>query len=273
MLTLEATNKQLTTVLQSMKRVIVAFSGGVDSTLVLHKAIEVLGSDNVIGVIVKSELFRHEEFTQATELAQQLGAHVIETEIEELQDANIVNNTPQSWYYSKRLLYAQLDDLKHKYHCAYVLDGMIMDDLDDYRPGLQARDDFSVRSVLQEVELYKYEVRTLSKQADLPVWNKPALCSLASRIPYGETLTMDKITKVNEAEKIILNLNINHVRVRYHNNIARIEVADADIATLVQHRQAISLQLKELGFDYVTIDMDGYRVGSMNEVLNSSASH
>ena len=148
-----------------------------------------------------------------------------------------------------------------------------MDDLDDYRPGLQARDDFSVRSVLQEVELYKYEVRTLSKQADLPVWNKPALCSLASRIPYGETLTMDKITKVNEAEKIILNLNINHVRVRYHNNIARIEVADADIATLVQHRQAISLQLKELGFDYVTIDMDGYRVGSMNEVLNSSASH
>src|SRR5699024_5323162 len=246
-----------------------AFSGGVDSSFVLKKAIDVLGTENVKAVIVKSELFRNEEFDQALQLGKSLNANVIETEIEELKDPNIVENTPDSWYYSKRLLYSTLENLRVNYNFNYVLDGMIMDDLEDFRPGLKARTEFGVRSILQEAELYKSEIRDLSKSNGLPVWNKPALCSLASRIPYGETLNFTKVNKVNEAEKFILNLNIDYVRVRYHQNIATIAVNAPDIAVVIQSKHQITLRLKELGFDYVTIDLEGYRTGSMNEVINT----
>ncbi|MGW7928559.1 ATP-dependent sacrificial sulfur transferase LarE [Staphylococcus xylosus] len=267
----ETLNKEqkLENILKDMNKVVIAFSGGVDSSLVLKKAVDVLGHANVKAVIVKSELFRHEEFNQAIELANQLNAPIIEAEIEELKDPHIIENTPDSWYYSKCLLYSKLEELRKKYNFNYVLDGMIMDDLDDFRPGLKARTEFNVRSILQEADLYKSEVREISKANDLPVWNKPALCSLASRIPYGETLNFAKVNKVNEAEKYILSLDISNVRVRYHHNIARVEVNDIDIPTVVQYRKQITLRLKELGFDYVTIDLEGYRTGSMNEVIDS----
>lgn len=267
----ETLNKEqkLENILKDMNKVVIAFSGGVDSSLVLKKAVDVLGHTNVKAVIVKSELFRHEEFNQAIQLANQLNAPIIEAEIEELKDPHIIENTPDSWYYSKCLLYSKLEELRKKYNFNYVLDGMIMDDLDDFRPGLKARTEFNVRSILQEADLYKSEVREISKANGLPVWNKPALCSLASRIPYGETLNFAKVNKVNEAEKYILSLDISNVRVRYHHNIARVEVNDIDIPTVVQYRKQITLRLKELGFDYVTIDLEGYRTGSMNEVIDS----
>ena len=267
----ETLNKEqkLENILKDMNKVVIAFSGGVDSSLVLKKAVDVLGHANVKAVIVKSELFRHEEFNQAIQLANQLNAPIIEAEIEELKDPHIIENTPDSWYYSKCLLYSKLEELRRKYNFNYVLDGMIMDDLDDFRPGLKARTEFNVRSILQEADLYKSEVREISKANGLPVWNKPALCSLASRIPYGETLNFAKVNKVNEAEKYILSLDISNVRVRYHHNIARVEVNDIDIPTVVQYRKQITLRLKELGFDYVTIDLEGYRTGGMNEVIDS----
>jgi uncharacterized protein len=273
MLTLKEKEQQLEKTLKEMKKVVVAFSGGVDSTLVLKKAIDVLGENNVIGVVVESELFRSEEFDQAVNLGHQMGAHILKTKILELEDRHIVQNTPKSWYYSKLLLYKKLESVKEAYHFNYVLDGMIMDDNEDFRPGLQARDELGVRSILQEVGLYKEDVRQLSKQLDLPVWSKPALCSLASRVPYGETLDETKINKINEAEKFILSLDITNVRVRYHNNIARIEVAEDDIAQLVQQRRQIIEHLKTLDFDYVTIDLEGYRTGSMNEVLTAEATN
>lgn len=262
---------KLDALLKDMQSVVIAFSGGVDSSLLLKKAIDILGVNYVKPVVVKSELFRNEEFELALKLGQSLGVEVLETEMSELQDANIVKNTPESWYYSKRLMYSQLENIKNKLGFNYVLDGMIMDDLDDFRPGLKARDDFGVRSVLQEAKLYKSEVRELSHQHDLPVWNKPALCSLASRIPYGEELSFTKVNKVNEAEKFILSLGINHVRVRYHYNIARIEVTEDQLNNLLKLKDSIILHLKELGFDYVTMDLEGYRTGSMNEIIDTKS--
>ncbi|WP_368916710.1 ATP-dependent sacrificial sulfur transferase LarE [Staphylococcus epidermidis] len=262
---------KLDALLKDMQSVVIAFSGGVDSSLLLKKAIDVLGVNHVKPVVVKSELFRNEEFELALKLGQSLGVEVLETEMSELQDANIVKNTPESCYYSKRLMYSQLENIKNKLGFNYVLDGMIMDDLDDFRPGLKARDEFGVRSVLQEAKLYKSEVRELSHQHDLPVWNKPALCSLASRIPYGEELSFTKVNKVNEAEKFILSLGINHVRVRYHHNIARIEVTEDQLNNLLKLKDSIILHLKELGFDYVTMDLEGYRTGSMNEIIDTKS--
>lgn len=263
-------NQKLTEIIKPLGTVLVAFSGGVDSSFVLKKSIDVLGKYNVKGVIVKSELFREEEFNAARELGKSLNVEIIETEIAELQDPQIIKNTPESWYHSKRLLYGELERLREVYKFNYVLDGMIMDDLDDFRPGLKARTEFHVRSILQEVNLYKSEIRELSKQYHIPVWNKPALCSLASRIPYGDPLTFTKINKVNEAEKFISSLGIEHVRVRYHNNIARVEVSEQHIQTVIKYRNEITLRLKEFGFDYVTVDLEGYRTGSMNEVINTT---
>lgn len=265
--TIEKNNK-LGEILKGMNRVIVAFSGGVDSALVLKRAQQELGNDNVLAVVVASELFRKEEFAGAVNLAKELGANVLEAEIKELEDEGVAANTPDSWYHSKKLLYSHLNGLAGKLGYDYVLDGMIMDDQDDFRPGLRARTEAGARSVLQEADLYKREVRELSKELALPVWNKPASCSLASRIPYGIRLDKEKIRQVDEAEKFIGKLGFGMVRVRHHEQTARIEVAADEMAGLLEHREPILLKLTSLGFKYISIDLRGYRTGSMNEVLS-----
>lgn len=260
-------NQHLGEILSDMNRVLVAFSGGVDSTLVLKRAQQELGSENVLAVVVASELFRKEEFEGAVKLAEKMGVNVHQTEIKELEDEGIVANTPDSWYYSKKLLYSHLNQLAKELGYDYVLDGMIMDDVADFRPGMKARTEAGARSVLQEADLYKQEVRQLTKELELPVWNKPASCSLASRIPYGTKLDKRKIEQVDQAEKFIAKLGIDMVRVRYHDNVARIEVAPEEISELLKHREKIQMKLISLGFNYVSLDLRGYRTGSMNEVL------
>lgn len=262
-------NLQLGEMLTSMGRVMVAFSGGVDSAVVLKRAQEELG-DQVLAVVVASELFRQEEFDNAVKVAEDMGVQVYKTEIKELENPEIAANTPESWYHSKKMLYTHLNELAQKLDYPYVLDGMIMDDLDDFRPGLRARTELGARSVLQEANIYKHEVRELAKALALPVWDKPASCSLASRIPYGTALTREKIKQVNEAELFLAKLGFEQVRVRHHENVARIEVTPNRISELVQHHDQIQLKLTSLGFTYVSVDLLGYRTGSMNEELPES---
>lgn len=259
-------NLHLGEILTSMGRVMVAFSGGVDSSLVLKRAQEELG-DQVLAVVVGSELFRQQEFVDAVKVAEAMGVQVYKTEIKELENPEIVANTPESWYHSKKMLYTHLNELAEKLGYPYVLDGMIMDDLDDFRPGLRARTELGARSVLQEANLYKDEIRQLAKQLELPVWDKPASCSLASRIPYGIELSKRKIEQVDQAEIFLATLGFNQVRVRHHENVARIEVTPEEIVELVKHREQIQLKLTSLGFAYVSLDLRGYRTGSMNEEL------
>lgn len=263
-------DQRLGEIISGMGRVLIAFSGGVDSTLLLKRAQQELG-DNVLAVVVSSELFKSEEFEAAIQLAESIGVKVHQTEIKELENPDIAANTPDSWYHSKKMLYNQLTQLAQELGYQYVLDGMIMDDIDDFRPGLKARTEAGVRSVLQEASLYKDEVRSLSKQLDLPVWNKPASCSLASRIPYGTTIDKYKINQVNEAELFIGKLGFNLVRVRYHDKVARIEVPSKDIAELAKYQDEIYNKFQSLGFSYVSVDLKGYRTGSMNEVLQEDS--
>lgn len=259
-------NIQLGEVLFDMGRVMVAFSGGVDSAFVLKRAQQELG-DQVLAVVVGSELFRDGEFNQAVTLAEEMGVRVLKTTIKELEDERITANDPNSWYFSKKLLYKHLNRLAKELEYDYVLDGMIMDDLDDFRPGLKARTEAGVRSVLQEVGLWKKEIRALSKQLNLPVWNKPASCSLASRIPYGVQLNQRKIDQVDLAEQFIIKLGFDTVRVRHHENIARIEVLAEDMPRILQYHEQIQSTMELLGFTYTSLDLRGYRTGSMNEVL------
>lgn len=264
-------NRRLGEILKNMGRVMVAFSGGVDSAVVLKRAQQELGNDNVLAVVVNSELFRDSEFDAAVAFAEDMGVRVHKTEIKELEDSRIVANNPDSWYYSKKLLYTHLNELAKEMNFPYVLDGMIMDDEEDFRPGLKARTEEGIRSVLQEVNMYKTDVRELAKELNLPVWNKLASCSLASRFPYGTTLNKKIVNQVNEAELYLKGIGFDEVRVRYHDNVARIEVAADKIISLLKKREQIQHKLVSLGFDYVSCDLRGYRTGSMNEVLSEAA--
>ena len=271
MMEINEKNRYLGKTLKEMGRVMVAFSGGVDSAVVLKRAQQELGG-NVLAVVVASELFRESEFQAAVQLAENLGVKVHQTEIKELNQPQIAANNPDSWYYSKKLLYTHLNQLAEELDYPYVLDGMIMDDEADFRPGLKARTEEGIRSVLQEANLYKPEVRELAKELELPVWNKLASCSLASRFPYGTKLDKQKVNQVNQAELYLKRAGFDEVRVRYHDNVARIEVAADKMVELLEKRTEVQHKLESLGFNYVSIDLRGYRTGSMNEVLPAASS-
>lgn len=266
---LQVKNSRLGKTLKEMGKVMVAFSGGVDSAVVLKRAQQELG-DNVLAVVVNSELFRDIEFNKAVQIAEEIGVSVYKTEIKELENEAIVANTPESWYHSKKLLYSHLNDLAKEFGYPYILDGMIKDDEEDFRPGLRARTEEEVRSVLQEANFYKTDVRLLAKELNLTVWNKLASCSLASRFPYGKKLEMILINQVNQAELYLVDIGFDEVRVRYHDNVARIEVAEDKIIDLIGKRDEIQHKFVSLGFDYIAVDLQGYRTGSMNEVLSET---
>lgn len=256
-------------ILRGMGRVMVAFSGGVDSSFVLKRAQQELG-DQVLAVIAASETFPTREFDAAVKLAEDMGVQVHKTEVKEFENANFVANNPDRCYHCKTGLYAHLQTLASELGYAYLLDGSNVDDLGDYRPGLQAKNEQGVRSTLQEAGFVKTEIRQLAKELGLPVWNKPSFACLSSRIPYGTKIEKYKIDQLDEGEAFLLSLGLFQVRVRHHDKIARIEVMPDEIHKVLEHREHIFETFTKLGFTYVTLDLAGYRTGSMNEVLSQT---
>ncbi|MGZ4032094.1 MAG: ATP-dependent sacrificial sulfur transferase LarE [Tumebacillaceae bacterium] len=253
-------------ILGTMDQVIVAFSAGIDSTFVLACAHEVLG-DRVLAITAASETFPDRELQEAIELAKQLGVRHEVIEIKEMENPNFVANNPDRCYHCKAGLYSRLTALAQERGIPFVLDGANMDDLGDYRPGRQAAKDYAIRSILQEAEFYKEELREVAREMGLSNWNKPSFACLSSRIPYGNLITLDKVGQLDRGEDKLRRLGFKQIRVRHHDNIARVEVLREELLRAIECADEITEILKAEGFTYVTLDLQGYRSGSMNETL------
>ncbi len=253
--------------LRSLESVAVAFSSGVDSTFLLKVAHDVLG-DKAIAVTATSCFFPKRESNEAEEFCKSNGIKQIIVVSDELAIPEIRQNPANRCYLCKKDLFTKLINLAKQNGAAFVCEGSNMDDLGDYRPGLKAVSELDVKSPLRECQLYKEEIRELSKQLGLPTWNKPSFACLASRFVYGEEINEKKLTMVEKAEQALLELGFKQLRVRIHGeNLARIEVNPAELEKLFSLRETISQKLKEAGFAYVTMDLQGYRTGAMNEVI------
>ena len=246
----------------------VAFSGGVDSTFLLKTAHDVLG-DGCIAVTAYSEYFPEWESEEAKAFCEKEGIRQILVKTREMEDEEFCKNPKNRCYICKKALFGELQKIARKEGMNEIIEGSNMDDLGDYRPGLQAIRELGIKSPLRECGLTKSEIRSLSREMTLPTWKKPSYACLASRFAYGERITKEKLIMVEKSEKLLMELGFEQMRVRMHGQMARIEVPENDISRLVQPdiRKRITEELKGYGFSYVTMDLQGFRSGSMNEVL------
>ncbi len=259
--------ESLKEILRSLESVVIAYSGGVDSTFLSKVAFDVLGG-NALAVTVTSEIHPRWELEEAVEIARKIGIRHEKIVAEPLDIPEFSGNPADRCYYCKRELLIKLKEMARERGFRHVIEGSNFDDMDDYRPGMRALAEIGARSPLKEAKLTKADIRELSRRFGLPTWDKPSLACLASRFPYGSKITREKLRVVNEAEVFLRDLGIRQLRVRDHDQMARIEVPEEDMGILLQNRKQIVAKLKELGYNYVTVDLQGYRTGSMNEVLN-----
>ena len=260
--------QQLKEILNKMESVLVAYSGGVDSTFLLKIAKDVL-YNRVVSVTASSLTYPSYEIKDARQMAKRLGVRHLIITTDELSNRKFINNSQNRCYWCKRELFLRLTALAKKYKLNYVLDGSNYDDQKDFRPGMKAANEFRVRSPLKEVGFTKEEIRDISRKFGLSTWDKPSFACLASRFPYGMKITKENLTKVDKAERFLRSFGITQVRVRHHNQIARIEALKDEIPKLLKEgvRDKIVSKFNELGYTYVTVDLAGYRTGSMNKIL------
>ncbi len=268
--TLHDKYRHLREIIAEMRSVVIGYSGGVDSTLLLKVATDVLGRE-ALAVIGTSETYPSREFEEAVRIAIEIGARYETVATEETDNLKFRENPPDRCYFCKVELFSKLHEIARERAIPWIADGTITDDLGDFRPGLAAKKEQNVRSPLVEAGFSKAEVRALSRELGLPTWEKGSFACLSSRFPYGTAITREALHRVDAAENHIRDLGFRAYRVRYHDErTARIEVGPEELPRLLDEpvRAGIVARLKELGFTYVTVDLQGYRTGSMNEVLS-----
>lgn len=268
--TLKQRYEDLLQAIRHYSRVIVAYSGGVDSSLVLKACLDALGKENVLAVIATSQLDERDISREASQQAEALGSKWRIISINELAHEGICQYSADSWYHSKMLLYQTLERIQHEESYDVIMDGMIMNDQSDFRPGLLARDHAGVVSLLQEQNIYKEDVRQLLKMLQQDIWSKPASCSLLSRFSYGDTIDETKLQRIRRGEAYLRERGFETNRVRVHGDLARIEVSSTYVEDIIVSRQAIYEYFKEIGFTFVSVDLQGYQSGKMNNTLTEA---
>jgi uncharacterized protein len=257
-------------ILKGLQRVVVAFSGGVDSTFLLKVSVDTLGKNNVLAFTGRSPTCPEREMKDALKFSSFIGSEHLIAETSEMDDPLFIENNTSRCYFCKTHLFAKAHEIAAQKGFIHIVEGSNIDDIDDYRPGRKACIEQNVKSPLLMAELTKKEIRELSGELRLPTYDKPSFACLSSRIPYGTSIDTAILKKIECSEDFLHSLGIGQVRVRYHGNIARIEVLDEDFDAILDHRRSILEAFLQYGFSYITLDLKGYRTGSMNIAANGS---
>lgn len=256
--------KKLKIILKEMGSVLIAYSAGADSTFLLKVARDCLG-DRVLAVTADSPTYQRQELQFSRRMAKELGVRHKVIKTSELKDKRFIKNPVDRCYFCKSELFSRLVEIAKKNNLSFVLDASNISDKKDFRPGSIAKEELKVRSPLAEAGFSKGDIRIFSRRLGLKTWDKPSLACLASRIPYGKKISSLVLNKINKAEEFLRELGFRQVRLRHYDGLCRIEVPKSEIALLVKMRNQVVDKLKKMGYNYITLDLEGYRSGSMNE--------